>query len=334
MRFEKWHALGNAYVLVAQPDAGMLTPDRVRRLCDSSTGIGGDGVIEVLTHDESRAEIAIWNPDGSTAEMSGNGTRIAAAWLLRDGDHEEAEVETAGRRVRSTVGFLVVASAAGRAAAMRVPFADISAIEPSGFQIAISAGDSSVHRTSMTPSPPLPCSNTQSTTRSASTSQRGLATRGTRYRAHATSRIASRGGVRRHSAARHDVRGDRLRVAFGVEQDDARMRPSTSPGTWHSVASGSRRARGPSPGGASRARGAPTSSPRFATALRERGPDFVDYAGGEHPAGSIPDPTVELDLRRTSPTTRVGRRVRRPEPIGGTGERGTDSANASARTRR
>ena len=47
MRFEKWHALGNAYVLVAQPDAGMLTPDRVRRLCDSSTGIGGDGVIEV-----------------------------------------------------------------------------------------------------------------------------------------------------------------------------------------------------------------------------------------------------------------------------------------------
>ncbi len=116
MRFEKWHALGNAYVLVAQPDAGMLTPDRVRRLCDSSTGIGGDGVIEVLTHDESRAEIAIWNPDGSTAEMSGNGTRIAAAWLLRDGDHEEAEVETAGRRVRSTVAGGLVRQEIGEAA--------------------------------------------------------------------------------------------------------------------------------------------------------------------------------------------------------------------------
>ena len=84
MRFEKWHALGNAYVLVVQPDAGPLTPDRVRRLCDADTGIGSDGVIEVLTHEEARAEIAIWNPDGSRAEMSGNGTRIAAAWLLRE----------------------------------------------------------------------------------------------------------------------------------------------------------------------------------------------------------------------------------------------------------
>jgi diaminopimelate epimerase len=84
MRFEKWHALGNAYVLVVQPDAGPLTPDLVRRLCDAETGIGSDGVIEVLTHEEARAEIAIWNPDGSGAEMSGNGTRIAAAWPLRD----------------------------------------------------------------------------------------------------------------------------------------------------------------------------------------------------------------------------------------------------------
>ena len=55
MRFEKWHALGNAYVLVAQPDAGMLTPDRVRRLCDSSTGIGSDGVIEVADARRLRA---------------------------------------------------------------------------------------------------------------------------------------------------------------------------------------------------------------------------------------------------------------------------------------
>jgi diaminopimelate epimerase len=101
MRFEKWHALGNAYVLVAQPDAGPLTPDRVQRLCDPSAGIGSDGVIEVLEHDDTRAEIVIWNPDGSNAEMSGNGSRIAAAWLLRDGSNDEVEVETAGRHIRS-----------------------------------------------------------------------------------------------------------------------------------------------------------------------------------------------------------------------------------------
>src|SRR5262245_13490200 len=101
MRFEKWHALGNAYVLVVQPDAGPVTPERVRRLCDANTGIGSDGVIEVVAYDAGRAEIAIWNPDGSGAEMSGNGSRIAAAWLLRDAAERTVEVATAGRLVRS-----------------------------------------------------------------------------------------------------------------------------------------------------------------------------------------------------------------------------------------
>lgn len=102
MRFEKWHALGNAYVLVEQPDAGALTPDRVRRLCDAQTGIGSDGVIEVVGRSGPRAELRIWNPDGSTAEMSGNGTRIAAAWLLRQSGAGEVEVEISGRVVRAS----------------------------------------------------------------------------------------------------------------------------------------------------------------------------------------------------------------------------------------
>jgi diaminopimelate epimerase len=101
MRFEKWHALGNAYVLVTQPDTGALTADRVRRLCDRRTGIGSDGILEVLAHDGTRAEVAIWNPDGSTAEMSGNGTRIAAAWLLRNSGLAQVVIETAGRRIPS-----------------------------------------------------------------------------------------------------------------------------------------------------------------------------------------------------------------------------------------
>jgi diaminopimelate epimerase len=101
MRFEKWHALGNAYLLLVQPDAGALTPDRVRRLCDAGTGIGSDGVVEVVSQERTRAEIAIWNPDGSVAEMSGNGTRIAAAWLLREGGGPEVEIVTAGRTVRA-----------------------------------------------------------------------------------------------------------------------------------------------------------------------------------------------------------------------------------------
>lgn len=104
MRFEKWHALGNAYLLVEQPAAGTLAPTRVRRLCDVDTGIGSDGLLEVTGRDAGRAVVRIWNPDGSTAEFSGNGTRIAAAWLLRESGLPEVEIETESKLVRAVPG--------------------------------------------------------------------------------------------------------------------------------------------------------------------------------------------------------------------------------------
>ena len=105
MRFEKWHALGNAYLLVERPDSGDLDPERVRRLCDVRFGIGADGLLEVTGRDATRATVRIWNPDGSTAELSGNGTRIAAAWLLRESGSSDVEVDTGSRVVRaSTTG--------------------------------------------------------------------------------------------------------------------------------------------------------------------------------------------------------------------------------------
>lgn len=101
MRFEKWHALGNAYLVVEQDEADPLDAARVQRLCDVATGIGSDGVVEIVTTDTGRAEIVIWNPDGSIAEMSGNGTRIAARWLaLRDGTREVV-VGIGGREVHA-----------------------------------------------------------------------------------------------------------------------------------------------------------------------------------------------------------------------------------------
>jgi diaminopimelate epimerase len=104
MRFEKWHALGNAYLLVEQPDAGELSAARVRRLCDVDTGIGSDGLLEVTGRDGARAAVRIWNPDGSTAELSGNGTRIAAAWMLRESGLPEVEIETESKLVRAVRG--------------------------------------------------------------------------------------------------------------------------------------------------------------------------------------------------------------------------------------
>lgn len=102
MRFEKWHALGNAYLLVEQIEQAPLTAERVRRLCDVRTGIGADGALEVTSRDDVRAHIRIWNPDGSTAELSGNGTRIAAAWLLQETGSDRVEIDTGARVVRAS----------------------------------------------------------------------------------------------------------------------------------------------------------------------------------------------------------------------------------------
>ena len=59
------------------------TPDEVRRLCDPRYGIGSDGILEIVRGRGAEADVVVWNPDGSRAELSGNGARIAALWLAR-----------------------------------------------------------------------------------------------------------------------------------------------------------------------------------------------------------------------------------------------------------
>src|SRR2546423_7129452 len=91
--FSKWSALGNVYWLVERADLdAALTPARVREL-------GADGVIEVVAAAHDEAEIVIWNPDGSTAELSGNGTRIAARWLMERNGHEAVRIRVGPRVV-------------------------------------------------------------------------------------------------------------------------------------------------------------------------------------------------------------------------------------------
>ena len=100
MRFSKWHGLGNDYLLVERSDAGSpLAAPLVRRLCDHHFGVGSDGVLEVVSVDGSTADVLIWNPDGSTAELSGNGTRIAARWLARRTGASEVRIRVGERDV-------------------------------------------------------------------------------------------------------------------------------------------------------------------------------------------------------------------------------------------
>jgi diaminopimelate epimerase len=91
MKLSKWQALGNVYLLVEQAD---LTPERVRELCDGEA----DGILEVRGN-----EVTVWNADGSTAEMSGNGARIAAAWFARRSGRPRVELRVGSREVTAMV---------------------------------------------------------------------------------------------------------------------------------------------------------------------------------------------------------------------------------------
>ncbi len=93
MRFWKWHALGNSYLVVEEG----MAPELARRLCDVRYGIGSDGVVEVVAANGAQAEIVIWNPDGSVAEFSGNGSRIAAAWLSARAATPQVTIGVSGR---------------------------------------------------------------------------------------------------------------------------------------------------------------------------------------------------------------------------------------------
>jgi diaminopimelate epimerase len=108
MRFEKWNALGNDYVIVEQKDLPWeLTPARIRALCALHSGIGSDGIL-LLSEPEQRgfvARLRIFNPDGSEAELSGNGAREAIMYLRKRGwtDSDEFSIETAAGEIRPRI---------------------------------------------------------------------------------------------------------------------------------------------------------------------------------------------------------------------------------------
>jgi diaminopimelate epimerase len=108
MRFEKWQALGNDYVIVERDELPWeLTAERVRRICEPHFGVGSDGLLLLARSDsgDAAAELRIFNPDGSEAELSGNGTRQAALYLRRRGwtDADEFSILTAAGEIRPQI---------------------------------------------------------------------------------------------------------------------------------------------------------------------------------------------------------------------------------------
>lgn len=93
MRSSTWQALGNTYVLV-EPSGPRLDAEAARALAGTT-----DGVLEVVACDDESLELIVWNPDGSRAELSGNGTRIAASWHFERTGARSVRVIVDGRSV-------------------------------------------------------------------------------------------------------------------------------------------------------------------------------------------------------------------------------------------
>jgi diaminopimelate epimerase len=119
--FEKYHGLGNDYLVVDDRAGRGLTGSEVKRICDRSLGVGSDGILLRVADpqgdgqgdgkgggngdEEGDFRIRIFNPDGSEAEKSGNGLRIFARYLFDRGEVGDAAfpVHTPGGRVECRV---------------------------------------------------------------------------------------------------------------------------------------------------------------------------------------------------------------------------------------
>jgi diaminopimelate epimerase len=108
MPFEKWQALGNDYLILERARLPFeLTPARIRKLCAVHFGVGADGVLVLAPSDDPQfvAHLLIYNPDGSEAELSGNGAREAVLYLRRHGwtDQDVFSIQTAAGAIAPTI---------------------------------------------------------------------------------------------------------------------------------------------------------------------------------------------------------------------------------------
>src|SRR5438477_13064385 len=107
MKFFKYHALGNDYLVIDPQDWPLpLIPLQIRAICHRNFGVGSDGILwGPLPSKQARFALRIFNPDGSEAEKSGNGLRIFSRYLWDQKlvGNDEFCLETIGGLVKSTV---------------------------------------------------------------------------------------------------------------------------------------------------------------------------------------------------------------------------------------
>ncbi len=107
LKFTKMHGLGNDFVVVDgfRKGAPRITAALARKMGDRRLGIGFDQLLWLLPSKKHDARMVIYNPDGSEAEMCGNGIRAAALYLKesvsRFRNKKQLEIETLGGLIRA-----------------------------------------------------------------------------------------------------------------------------------------------------------------------------------------------------------------------------------------
>jgi diaminopimelate epimerase len=144
--FVRGHGLGNDYLVVDGERFGVeLTPARIVAICDRHTGVGSDGILErVPTPAGFGAAVRIYNPDGSEAEKSGNGTRIFAKFCF---DHGYASAEVPLRM--HTLGGPVTAELVARHSDRTVLRMSMGKVTFEWTEEALTVGDRTFRTTSL-----------------------------------------------------------------------------------------------------------------------------------------------------------------------------------------
>jgi diaminopimelate epimerase len=85
MKFEKWQGTGNDFVLIEAKAKGRDWPALARAICDRHFGVGADGILLLLPSESADLRMRMFNPDGSEAEMCGNGLRCFVRYAVERG---------------------------------------------------------------------------------------------------------------------------------------------------------------------------------------------------------------------------------------------------------
>ena len=108
MKFQKYHALGNDYLVLSPEEVdGELTAAQIRLICHRHFGLGSDGILfGPLPSSEADFGLRIFNPDGGETEKSGNGLRIFSRylWDCKQVSDKPFTISTAGGVVTCQVG--------------------------------------------------------------------------------------------------------------------------------------------------------------------------------------------------------------------------------------